>query len=522
MNYMKNISRTFTLAILFVLSSQAQANKLLMPGDLVYKHAKFEDQCEKCHTKFDKTAQSSLCADCHKEVHKDFADKSGSHGRLEAGKECRECHPDHKGRYALIITLDQQKFDHYQTDYPLKDGHADPKVKCESCHPTGKKYREAPSVCNECHKKGDKHKGMMGTDCERCHNEKSWKKLAFDHDKTAYKLLGRHGEAKCYKCHLDDNYKDTPKQCNTCHKKDDAHKSIFGTQCGDCHAERGWKTTQFDHDNKTPYPLLFSHKQIKCAACHKDDWSKGKLKNACISCHQKDDKHRASFGTKCDDCHTEKNWKESLFDHDRKTPYPLLARHQQVKCTACHKVDWVKGKLKTACVSCHLKDDKHKDSLGQKCETCHLEKGWKEINFDHDKQTKAPLLGKHKQAKCSGCHKSGHYADKMPTLCLDCHQKDDMHKGKFGPMCETCHSEKTWKETFFDHYVETGYRLLGKHVGPKCVACHKVRIYEDEHFRKDCIYCHAKNDVHKGKEGKVCEKCHTEELWKKIIGMPPK
>ena len=75
--------------------------------------------------------------------------------------------------------------------------------------------------------------------------------------------------------------------------------------------------------------------------------AKASLKSACVSCHQKDDKHKATFGTRCDDCHAEKNWKETLFDHDKKTPYPLLARHRQVKCAACHREDWVKGKLKT-------------------------------------------------------------------------------------------------------------------------------------------------------------------------------
>ena len=63
MDFFKNISRTLALAILFIsYSSLAQANKLLMPGDLAYQHAKLEEQCDKCHTKFDKAVQSSaLC-----------------------------------------------------------------------------------------------------------------------------------------------------------------------------------------------------------------------------------------------------------------------------------------------------------------------------------------------------------------------------------------------------------------------------------------------------------------------------
>jgi hypothetical protein len=524
---MKTIFRAFALASLFfIYPLQTQADALVMPvmpGDLIFKHAKLEATCEKCHVKFDKKAQSGLCADCHKDVGKDVAEKRGFHGRLEAGKECNDCHPDHKGRYALVVSLDKEKFDHAQTDYPLKDGHADPKVTCESCHKAGKKYSEAPSICNECHKKGDKHKGMMGTDCERCHSEKTWKEVVFDHSKTEYKLLGRHSDVKCIKCHADTKYKETPKLCNACHKRDDRHKGSLGIKCDDCHVERNWKEIIFDHDRKSAYFLLFKHRQAKCVSCHINDKYKGTPKS-CNTCHKKDDKHKGIFGTKCDDCHVEKDWKETQFDHDRQSTYPLLFKHKQVNCAGCHKNGWTKGKLKTACISCHQKDDKHKDFYGPKCSACHIERGWKEIIFDHDRQTKTILHGKHKQARCADCHKGGKLTDKLPTLCLDCHEKDDKHKNTFGPMCDTCHVETNWQETFFDHYGEgNGYRLLGKHTGLKCVDCHKIRIYEDEHFRNDCVYCHKKDDVHKGKDGETCETCHTEMVsWKQIIEKKPK
>jgi hypothetical protein len=91
-------------------------------------------------------------------------------------------------------------------------------------------------------------------------------------------------------------------------------------------------------------------------------------------------------------------------------------------------------------------------------------------------------------------------------------------------MCDTCHSERNWQETSFDHARETenGYQLVGKHLGPKCVDCHPIRLYEMETFSKACNYCHKKDDVHKGKEGKRCEPCHTEMGWKHIIGKKPK
>jgi protein-arginine kinase activator protein McsA len=85
---MMTILRTLALAsLLFALPLQAHANKLLMPGDVIKGHAKDEENCDKCHKKFDKLAQSRLCADCHKDVGKDIAEKKGFHGRLTEEKE---------------------------------------------------------------------------------------------------------------------------------------------------------------------------------------------------------------------------------------------------------------------------------------------------------------------------------------------------------------------------------------------------------------------------------------------------
>src|SRR4030065_1698978 len=96
---MTTILRMLALAsFLFALPMQAQANKLLMPVDVIKGHAKEEETCEKCHKKFDKGAQSRLCMDCHKDVGKDVSGKRGYHGRLDEGKECREDHTENKGR----------------------------------------------------------------------------------------------------------------------------------------------------------------------------------------------------------------------------------------------------------------------------------------------------------------------------------------------------------------------------------------------------------------------------------------
>ncbi len=492
----------------------ADVSSLLMPGKVIEGHAKLEAKCVECHVKFDKEGQTKLCKDCHKKVGADVLDHKGFHGKLKEEKECRECHTDHKGRDAHIVIFDQNKFDHVQTEFQLKGGHLNEKVKCKDCHEPDKKFRESPKTCNGCHKKDDKHKGKLGIDCAKCHVEKDWKTTDFDHDKTDYKLLGKHVDVKCKACHIENKYKDTPILCNACHKKDDKHKGNFGPKCESCHVEKDWKEILFDHDKKTKYPLLGKHRPpAKCTSCHKGDLYKDKLKMTCDSCHTKDDKHKGNFGPKCESCHVEKDWKEILFDHDKKTKYPLLGKHRPpAKCTSCHKGDLYKEKLKLTCDSCHTKDDKHKGKFGPKCESCHVEKDWKEILFDHDKKTKYPLLGKHlPPAKCVSCHKGDLYKDKLKMTCDSCHTQDDKHKGQEGKKCEPCHSEKSWNKAVFDHR-SSHFPLTGKHVQTECKKCHAAPTFKDA--KSDCWSCHEKQDTHKRRLGTECVPCHNTRDWK--------
>lgn len=515
-NFFKWLSfRTFAIAVgVLVFSFQAHADSasdLLMPGQLIQAHDKYKSDCANCHKPYDKAAQSGLCKDCHKEIAKDIAGKHGLHGLMKEDKPCKECHTEHKGRDARIAKLNTVNFDHSTTGFELKGAHLSSKVLCKDCHSPLKKYREAPVKCIGCHQKADKHKGSLGPDCANCHEEKDWKTTHFDHSKTHFPLLGKHMDVKCKACHINDKFKDTPRLCNDCHKKDDKHKGNFGPKCETCHDAKSWKEILFDHDKQTKYPLLGKHREAKCVSCHKGNLYKEKLKTNCFSCHKKDDKHKGKFGTKCESCHVERSWKEIPFDHDRKTKFPLLGKHKDVKCNACHKGDLYKDKLKMDCFSCHKKDDKHKGSFGPKCETCHIEKSWKEIVFDHDKKTKYPLLGKHRDTKCVSCHKGDLYKDKLKTDCFSCHEKDDKHKGEEGKKCESCHHEDSWKRVEFDHRISR-FQLTGKHALVECKKCHLTVVFKEA--KSDCWSCHEKQDVHKRTLGTGCETCHNTRDWK--------
>lgn len=507
--------------------------KVMMPGAVIKGHAKYEEECEKCHEKGNKGAQTRLCLDCHKETRADVQNKQHLHGH-QTEKECRSCHTDHKGRDAKIVVMDKKNFDHKITGLQLKGAHQKSmKEKCEACHEKGKKLRDAPLDCYSCHKKDDVHKGELSKECDQCHSEENWKNGKFDHDKTKFKLEGSHKETACKDCHLKNvPYKKAPSDCWSCHKEDDkkdGHNGSFGKKCETCHNAVKWdQTSKFNHDRDTKYKLKGKHIETECVDCHKTPlYVPPKTVNTCIGCHKVDDDkngHKGSLGNKCETCHDEKGWKKTSFDHDRDTKYPLEGKHKDVKCNDCHtsglkpppgKTERVKAP--TTCIGCHKKqdDDKgHKGKFGEKCETCHKIDDWKKTFFNHDKDTKYALKGKHKDTKCVACHTGDLYKDKLKDTCISCHKDDDMkkgHKGQLGDKCESCHDEVKWKGVKYDHN-KSRFPLLGKHIALECKECHKSLAYKDA--KPACYSCHEKDDTHKRKLGTLCGQCHNARSWK--------
>jgi hypothetical protein len=501
------------LALASPLAGHAQGIETIMaPGKLVAPHARYEEDCKQCHVKFDRKAQSGQCMACHKEVGADVRGKTGYHGRL-SDATCNTCHTDHKGREAHIVQLDPKKFDHTKTDYELRGKHE--KAECAKCHVAGKKHSEASHECSVCHKKDDKHKGALGSKCADCHSENGWKEVRFDHDATKFPLTGKHTDTKCVDCHKDNHYKDTPRNCYACHKKADeakGHKGQFGEKCDSCHTTREWKPSTFNHDTDTKYQLKAKHRSVVCKDCHTGNLYKDKLSQECYSCHKKDDKHKETLGTKCESCHTEKSWKEAnKFDHDLSS-FPLKGKHAKVECKDCHKSALYKEAPKD-CVGCHKKDDKHKDNLGPKCESCHSEQDWKNTQgrFDHAR-TKFPLRNGHAKPslQCNACHKDLQSFRNTPLACFSCHKKDDKHQAQLGEKCDSCHNDKAWKGTSFDH-GQSRFPLTGSHVVTDCKKCHETLRYKDA--PRDCFSCHKKDDKHKSGFGMRCDNCHNSRAW---------
>ncbi len=314
--------------------------KLVMPGPVVTAHAKYEADCSSCHKAFDASAQRALCLHCHEDVAGDIASKvvteRGFHGRqpLASSGECRSCHTDHEGRGADIRGLSEATFDHRQTDYPLEGAHQS--VACGECHPSDQRRREAPQDCIECHREDDAHDGALSEDCARCHGETSWKSNRFDHDRTDYRLEGAHREASCVGCHAGDRYKDTPRECITCHSIDDSHVGRFGDRCGDCHGQEAWRKERFDHEQKSKFALRGAHGRASCESCHREAPGKRELPKDCSDCHTTEDVHAGRFGSKCGECHGSERWADVRFDHGKQSDFPLRGAHGDATCVSCH------------------------------------------------------------------------------------------------------------------------------------------------------------------------------------------
>ncbi len=397
--------------------------------DFVLKGSHRSVSCDRCHEADKKHREApKVCFDCH--------EADDSHDG-ELGKECADCHNERDWA--------DTAFDHGETDFPLQDKHEG--VLCNACHPN-ERYEKTPTTCHACHRLNDIHNGRYGKECKDCHTPKAWDESLFNHDQdTDFKLEYGHKEVKCDQCHTTDDLFDekTPTTCHGCHKNDDEHTGRYGEKCEDCHSPKGWRDAAFNHD-ETDFPLLFSHEDLACKACHKGTVSKEDRGTDCYSCHRKDDVHNGQEGKVCDKCHNEKAWgDEVFFDHDL-TRFPLIGLHAVTPCEECH-LGATFRETALDCVTCHKADDEHEEKLGPFCGGCHNPNAWSLWSFDHNRQTDFELDGAHEGLSCDSCHQRP-IKDKidLSSACGHCHQQDDIHDGGFGPHCIRCHTTEAFDE----------------------------------------------------------------------------
>jgi hypothetical protein len=298
------------------------------------KHANLE--CVKCHANprsaADFKSASADCASCHQ--------KDDPHAGA-FGAACGVCHSPEAWTPA--------KFDHNLAAFKLEGEHAD--VACEKCH-ANNVFKGTPSACFDCHQKDDEHNGKFGTACETCHTPSGWDNATFDHNLAAFKLDGKHADVACEKCHVNNVFKGTPKDCYSCHQKDDEHNGKNGTDCSACHNTKDWDdVTSFDHGSVN-FPLNGGHASVKCDQCHKGSVFTG-LSTSCATCHADPAFHAGAFGGDCSDCHTISGWSPAKFTLLHPEPRAEEGgngiNHGGATCRQCHP----STVNQSTCKACH-------------------------------------------------------------------------------------------------------------------------------------------------------------------------
>ena len=471
------------------------------PGPLAAPHAAFEglDNCARCHEQ-EQRHSPVRCLGFHAELTPEIGKRTGLHGRLppEARDQCQQCHPDHRGRDFHLVDWQgpMSQFDHGRTGWPLAGKHA--AVRCEGCHERAK--IAAPEIirllatqprrttflglsnrCDSCH--FDEHRGELGRECQRCHNEAAWKPVPkFDHQATSYPLRGRHKAVRCADCHpkVEDEERPAPSglrsfmqmtgidhaSCASCH--DDPHEGKLGARCASCHTETSWHVIAAagggdrKFHSRTRYPLEGAHLSVACRSCHgpfpgSPARFRGLAFGSCSDCHA--DAHVGQLvpraaGTggavaggaggnrraaaDCAACHDTGSFSPPRFEAERHaaTRFPLDGAHEATACRGCHPLD---ARLEA----------RVQPAVRAKLEREHR-----------------PLLVSTAVLRPM----------RWPNLCSTCHK--DVHQGQFAARMESsdcggCHRTTSFSDLAFNHDRDSRFPLTGAHRAAACASCHQ-------------------------------------------------
>jgi hypothetical protein len=508
--------------------ASAQGYFRVSPGPLNEGHAAYDnsDDCAKCHDS-GRGVTNQKCLSCHAAV----VHKGGLHATF-GGRPCIACHVEHKGRAFNIIEWKnvggRDTFNHDTAGFSLKEHHA--QVACVKCHvkrlKTGRtSYLGLSRDCQSCHSGAHGFgRSELSKRCDACHQPgqslrgqvlRSWPK----HSQYSRLVLnGKHSELSCVRCHQERTFggRATARACVDCHAP--SHPVTAQTNdCSDCHDQNGtFKGAKINH-NKFGFPLAGRHAKVACASCHAKGRAAGSGRlpsKACVDCHTPT--HPVVKATaNCISCHPLTNpFRGATIDHAQ-FGFPLLGRHAKRSCASCHKAKAKLNYSEGACVSCHTHRNAHQGQYHDKpCATCHIEGGKRTKPFDHDVDTRFPLIGFHGQDKikndCVLCHPGRIYRT-GPLNCSDCH--GDKHQGTLGKDCTKCHSPllhfNAPRSKEFDHKA---YPLHGKHKSTACISCHVNSNYKLG--KRTCFDCHRKDDRHHESLGQDCGKCHGEVTFK--------
>lgn len=210
------------------------------------------------------------------------------------------------------------------------------------------------------------------------------------------------------------------------------------------------------------------------------------------------------------------------------------------RCSACHPAPWSGTTTSDRCLACHdeiraelASDDGLHAHLGdvRGCLGCHTDHRGAAAEltrldpatFPHD--ATGFSLAAHRKTRegepfaCADCHDQG-LAQWDERRCESCHREEQpalmvAHVAAWGEDCRACHDGVDRYGDAFDH-AATRFALAGKHTVAECAACHPdVRTASGFAAAPErCADCHGDDDVHKGRYGDDCGKCHDAAGWK--------
>ena len=588
-------------------SLPGKARAQISPGPLAKPHLELEgsSHCNQCHSG-DREEMDVNCLSCHTEINGLRRRGRGLHARV-LDQDCASCHPDHAGEEFQLVFWEEgseKDFDHTRAGWELSGRHA--KVACRDCHKLEfhavdfemKRARPAESwlgldtACLACHT--DEHRGELDENCTSCHGFGAWKPAdRFDHQVTVFPLTGKHVTAECVTCHppVAENaamplgmepaaarHRFKPLahgECSDCHE--DIHAGSLGPLCANCHVTTSFRevTEGFDHD-ATRYPLAGAHARLECASCHGEAaWGRKPLFATCGSCHQ--DAHAgqatlAGVAVDCASCHGVEKFRPATYSvaaHDS-SAYPLVGRHREVMCGACHTVCEDPGLLASlgtsgvrmrprfaVCRDCHT--EAHGNQFLDRadagaCESCHDPEGFRPSRYTGEDHAilKLALEERHAEISCAACHgperpglpavpdstvtgSAGVWLTLESAACASCHL--DPHESRFAKAedgrvvreCRECHSHREFTPSAMDaaFHGELGFPLEGAHAATPCFLCHtemeraastgsllltgEVSRLVFGQTRSVCADCHQ--DPHSGQFaerllGNECSSCH--------------
>jgi len=474
------------------------------------KHA--EIACERCHTKsLGKRKPVASCEGCHandnkhEQRFKQFGDPP----------VCSTCHSQRGWKKDF-------DFNHAtNTNFPLTAKHA--KTACRSCHrgktPSAFERFDIKNGCMSCHRHQKAHGGQyQKNECLTCHEEggsKVMKEKAYETyhgEKSKFPLRNAHAGIQCKMCHVNDVYKETPRECGVSCHEDSLHKGSLGQECSRCHEPGQWPAVRFDHTADTKWPLAGKHAGVKaCDGCHPTREYHG-TPTTCgaSSCHKSDDVHAGKLGTKCETCHREDA--AIVFRHNRDSKFQIDGAHTTLLCASCHPSIEFKP-VRNDCVGCHPEPAVHKGRYGLACERCHSTSSFKDIAALHDVGDFS-LEGAHDQLECRRCHERGENRRGSGNLCVTCHKNDDIHQNSLSPRCGECHTQFSFAPARFDH-LQVGCNLIGLHQTLPCADCHTNGNFGA--VSPLCLSCHRDDAkaVRLPDHSSLfeCGRCHNPSSW---------